>query len=189
MIEKFGLALLTMFGIGRIKYAPGTVASFFTCLIYYTFFYHYTYDPGYSPDGIYFLWNNYIYLIFIYLILFIYSIILIDKLSHHFKKRDPKEIVIDEFFGQSIPLFFYFLIAKFQWITKRGQVDYDSFLENPELWIFLSFILFRIFDIFKPYPINIIDKKVKNGLGVMLDDIIAGIYATIIVIILFILWF
>ena len=68
-------------------------------------------------------------------------------------------------------------------------MDYDSFLENPELWIFLSFILFRIFDIFKPYPINIIDKKVKNGLGVMLDDIIAGIYATIIVIILFILWF
>ena len=62
-------------------------------------------------------------------------------------------------------------------------------MENPELWIFLSFILFRIFDIFKPYPINVIDKKVKNGLGVMLDDIAAGIYATIIVIILFILWF
>ena len=185
MIEKFGLALLTMFGIGRIKYAPGTVASFFTCLIYYTFFYRYTYDP----DGISFLWDNYIYLIFIYLILFIYSIILIDKLSHLFKKKDPKEIVIDEFCGQSIPLFFYFLIAKFQWITKRGRVDYDSFLENPELWIFLSFILFRIFDIFKPYPINIIDKKVKNGLGIMLDDIVAGIYATIIVIILFILWF
>ena len=129
------------------------------------------------------------YVPFVLFFLFIYSIILIDKLSHYFKKKDPKEIVIDEFFGQSIPLFFYFLIAKFQWITKRGQVDYDSFLENPELWILLSFILFRIFDIFKPYPINIIDKKVKNGLGVMLDDIIAGIYATIIVIILFILWF
>ena len=68
-------------------------------------------------------------------------------------------------------------------------MDYNSFIENPELWIFLSFILFRIFDIFKPYPINVIDKKVKNGLGVMLDDIVAGIYATIIVIIIFILWF
>ena len=88
-----------------------------------------------------------------------------------------------------VPLFFYFLIAKFQWITKIGLVDYNSFIENPELWIFLSFILFRIFDIFKPYPINVIDNKVKNGLGVMLDDIAAGIYATIIVIILFILWF
>ena len=91
MIEKFGLTLLTMFGIGRIKYAPGTVASFFTCLIYYTFFYHYAYGPGYLPDGIYFLWNNYIYLIFIYLFLFIYSIILIDKLSHHFKKKIQKK--------------------------------------------------------------------------------------------------
>ena len=174
MIDKIGIAIITMFGIGRVKYAPGTIASFVTCLIFYFFIEPYTEFETFTV---------------LFVVLFFCSIIIIDKLSKYFKKKDPKEIVIDEFFGQSIPLFFYFLIAKFQWITKRGQVDYDSFLENPELWIFLSFILFRIFDIFKPYPINIIDKKVKNGLGVMLDDIIAGIYATIIVIILFILWF
>ena len=174
MIDKIGIAIITMVGIGRIKYAPGTITSFVTCLIFYFFIEPYTEFETFAV---------------LFVVLFFCSIIIIDKLSKYFKKKDPKEIVIDEFFGQSIPLFFYFLIAKFQWITKRGQVDYDSFLENPELWIFLSFILFRIFDIFKPYPINIIDKKVKNGLGVMLDDIIAGIYATIIVIILFILWF
>ena len=178
MIEKFGLTLLTMFGIGRIKYAPGTVASFFTCLIYYTFFYHYTYDPGYSPDGIYFLWNNYIYLIFIYLILFIYSIILIDKLTHHFKKKDPKEIVIDEFIGQSIPLIFLLY-----WNFKVRLI-YPF-----ELGIVASFILFRFFDIVKIFPINIIDKKIKNGLGVMLDDIIAGIYSSIIIYIILSIWF
>ena len=178
MIDKIGVSILTMFGVGYFKYAPGTAASFITCVIYYIFL-----IAGFS------LHNNKIYLVCFLIIVFFYSIIIIYKLSRLFKKKDPKEIVIDEFFGQSIPLFFYFLIARFQWITKRGQVDYDTFLENPELWIFLSFILFRIFDIFKPYPINIIDKKVKNGLGVMLDDIIAGIYATIIVIILFILWF
>ena len=177
MIDKFGLALLTMFGIGRIKYAAGTVASFFTCLIYYTFFYHYTYDPGYLPDGILFLWDNYIYLIFIYLILFIYSIILIDKLTHHFKKKDPKEIVIDEFFGQLIPIL---SITYWIWNVNPNNANFVSRVwDNYEILIFLSFILFRIFDILKPFPINIIDKKIKNGLGVMLDDVVAAIYASI----------
>ena len=48
-----------------------------------------------------------------------------------------------------------------------------------ELELLLAFILFRIFDILKPFPINIIDKKIKNGLGVMLDDVVAAIYASI----------
>ena len=57
----------------------------------------------------------------------------------------------------------------------------ESFLIHYilELELLLAFILFRIFDILKPLPINIIDKKIKNGLGVMLDDIVAAIYASI----------
>ena len=153
MIDKIGLALLTMFGIGHIKYAPGTVASFVTCLIYYPLI---------------LIKINFIYLFIIFLILLIYSIILIDKLSHHFKEKDPKEIVIDEFIGQSIPLIF--------------MSEYIISSKNP-LPIFLAFFLFRFFDILKPFPINIIDKKMKNGLGVMLDDIIAGIYTSIAILI------
>ena len=153
MIDKIGLALLTMFGIGHIKYASGTVASFVTCLIYYFLI----------PIKI-----NFIYLLIIFLILLIYSIILIDKLSHHFKEKDPKEIVIDEFIGQSIPLIF--------------MSEYIISSKNP-LPIFLAFFLFRFFDILKPFPINIIDKKMKNGLGVVLDDIIAGIYTSITILI------
>ena len=149
MIDKFGLALLTMFGIGHIKYAPGTVASFVTCLIYYPLI---------------LIKINFIYLLIIFLILLIYSIILIDKLSHHFEEKDPKEIVIDEFFGQSIPL-----ILMSEYITSSKNL----------LPIFLAFFLFRFFDILKPFPINIINKKMKNGLGVVLDDIIAGIYTSI----------
>ena len=149
MIDKIGLALLTMFGIGHIKYAPGTVASFVTCLIYYFLI----------PIKI-----NFIYLLIIFLILLIYSIVLIDKLSHHFKEKDPKEIVIDEFMGQSVPL-----ILMSEYIISSKNL----------LPIFLAFFLFRFFDILKPFPINIIDKKMKNGLGVMLDDIIAGIYTSI----------
>jgi phosphatidylglycerophosphatase A len=48
------------------------------------------------------------------------------------------------------------------------------------------FFLFRLFDIFKPYPINIIDKKIKNGFGVMLDDVLAGIYSVIVFFLIFI---
>jgi len=154
MIDKIGLSLLTMFGIGRIKYAPGTVASIVTCLIYYLLF----------SLGVNF---NYFFF-FIFIILLIYSIILIDKLSHYFKEKDPKEIVIDEFFGQSIPL-----VLMSGYIISSGEV-------YP---FFLAFILFRFFDIYKPFPINIVDKKMKNGLGVMLDDIIAGIYTSITILI------
>ena len=153
MIDKIGLALLTMFGIGHIKYAPGTVASFVTCLIYYPLI---------------LIKINFIYLLIIFLILLIYSIIIIDKLSHHFKEKDPKEIVIDEFIGQSIPLIF--------------MSEYIISSKNPLLF-FLAFFLFRFFDILKPFPINIIDKKMKNGLGVVLDDIIAGIYTSITILI------
>ena len=153
MIDKIGLALLTMFGIGHIKYASGTVASFVTCLIYYSLIS---------------IKINFIYLLIIFLILLIYSIILIDKLSHHFKEKDPKEIVIDEFFGQSIPLIL--------------MSEYIISSKNP-LPIFLAFFLFRFFDILKPFPINIIDKKMKNGLGGVLDDIIAGIYTSITILI------
>jgi phosphatidylglycerophosphatase A len=47
-------------------------------------------------------------------------------------------------------------------------------------WIVLGFALFRLFDIWKPWPINIIDKKVQGGVGIMMDDVIAGVYALVV---------
>ena len=160
MMNKFGLSLLTMFGIGHIKYAPGTMASFITCLIYYFLF---------SIDV------NFYYFFLIFVILLIYSIILIDKLSHYFKEKDPKEIVIDEFFGLSIP----FVIVMFIYTMPLTEA-WTRNLEFEVYYFFLFFILFRFFDIYKPFPINIIDKKMKNGFGVMLDDIMAGVYTFIV---------
>lgn len=49
------------------------------------------------------------------------------------------------------------------------------------MWILIGFVLFRIFDILKPWPISIADKKVQGGLGIMLDDVIAGVFALIII--------
>ena len=44
-------------------------------------------------------------------------------------------------------------------------------------WIIVGFVLFRLFDILKPFPIGLLDKKVQGGFGIMLDDVIAGLYA------------
>ena len=173
MIDKFGKAILTMFGIGYFKYAPGTAASFVTCIIFYLLY-----------ASSFYLGQGKIYIVCILLIILVYSIIIIDKLSYIFKKKDPEEIVIDEFIGQSIPLTPYF----FHRFFSIEEVYF--FFGWPFLgWIIISFILFRFFDIAKPFPINIVDKKMKNGLGVMLDDIIAGIYTTIVIYIIYALWF
>jgi phosphatidylglycerophosphatase A len=171
MIDKIGLSLLTMFGIGYFKYAPGTAASFITCLIYYILWL-----SDFS------LHSNKIYLVFFLIIILFYSIIIIDKLSHLFKKKDPREIVVDEFVGQSIPLM-SFIFSADTFVPIGEKTD------NLIIFILLSFVLFRLFDIVKPFPINIVDKKMKNGVGVMLDDIIAGIYSTIVIYIIYALWF
>lgn len=143
-----------MGAIGYSKYAPGTVASFITCMIY-IFFYSYE--------------INIFLLIFFVSLIFIYSVYAIDNLKiNSFDQVDAKEIVIDEFVGQSIPILtlFFFL----------DKYDIHNFL----LYTLFSFFFFRFFDIIKPYPINRIDKKMKNGFGVMLDDVLAGIYTSII---------
>lgn len=48
--------------------------------------------------------------------------------------------------------------------------------DHPAAW-FLGFVLFRIFDIFKPFPVSWFDQKIHGGIGIMMDDVIAGLYA------------
>jgi phosphatidylglycerophosphatase A len=166
MINKFLLSILTMFGIGYSKYASGTVASFVTCIIFYSL-----YSIGY-------LESRGIYLICIIIIIFFLSILLIDKFSDAFDEKDAKEIVIDEFVGQNIPLFFLLFIP----------LNTATYNKDFMILIVLSFIFFRFFDILKPYPINLIDKKMKNGLGVMLDDVIAGIFSALLIYMVTLIW-
>ena len=166
MINKFENLVLTMFGIGYFKYAQGTLASLVTCIIFYLFWTKFGLKSFQIPI--------YFFLIFI----FIYSSVLINKI---YKNEDSKEIVIDEFVGQSIPIMAWYYIGNL--LSKPIFNSVNSF----EIWVLLSFILFRFFDIFKPFPINLIDKKIKNGFGVMLDDLIAGIFSAVTLYIIF-LW-
>ena len=187
--DKFLKAMLTMFGIGYSKYAPGTLASFVTCVIYYLIYMYGWKLVGFS------LYYNHTYVVWFLIIITISSINLIndrtftDKFAKLFKKKDPKEIVIDEFIGQSIPIIAYSYLSFFA-VGSSFDAFFIFFEGRPFIgWLITSFILFRFFDILKPYPINIIDKKMKNGLGIMLDDIIAGIYSTIAAFIIWTLWF
>ena len=84
-------------------------------------------------------------------------------------QHDPQEIVIDEVVGQLLsctPISFYI------WVSNSESV-YSTFYN----WL-IAFILFRAFDIFKPWPVNWAD-KINSGLGVMLDDIVAGVYSAL----------
>ena len=157
MNKKISILIITMLGIGNSKYLPGTVASFVTCLIYILF---------------YIFQISIIVLILNVIIIFIFSGYIIDKFNNSFSKVDAKEIVIDEFIGQSIPI-----LTIYSFIEKNN-LNYFIFLT------LMSFILFRVFDIWKPYPINIIDKYMKNGFGVILDDIIAGIFSVLVFLII-----
>lgn len=79
------------------------------------------------------------------------------------KTHDAKEIVVDEVAGQ--------------WITLTPLL----FIPDPPLWSYsAAFILFRFFDITKIWPIYLIDQKVDGALGVMGDDVLAGIFAAIV---------
>ena len=145
-----------MFGIGNSKFAPGTVASFVTCLIY-IWFYN-------SQVNIFFLIFG-VFFIFFFLIYFI------DSFKNTFSEIDAKEIVVDEFIGQSIPI-----LTIYNFVEKNNLIHFIFFT-------FISFIFFRIFDIWKPFPIKQIDQKMKNGFGVILDDIVAGFYSVILIMI------
>jgi phosphatidylglycerophosphatase A len=93
-------------------------------------------------------------------LLFVLGIIASNTYQKQTGEKDSSIIVIDEVVGQLIAMIFV--------------------VDNLIL-VLCSFIIFRIFDIFKPWPASYADKKMDGGLGVMLDDVFAGIYAAIII--------
>ena len=102
--------------------------------------------------------------IILFICIFLMATICIKIYSKSVKKHDAKEIIIDEFLG------IYLIII----------CSYDFKIFNNEfVKILLILLFFRIFDILKPFPANWIDKNLKNSYGIILDDIVAGIYTII----------
>ena len=99
-------------------------------------------------------------------------------------KGDPREIVIDEFVGQILAIIISLMLANAILTaphTLSLQLNLNHSVEDPfdytMLVTLLSFCLFRVFDIFKPFPISWIDENIEGGAGIMYDDVLAGIFA------------
>ena len=148
---------VSMFGIGSISKIPGSIASL-TTVLFLLLLFHYLKVSAST------------FLIFL-VIIFIISIFSINEFIKDKDNKDPKEVVIDEFIGQSIPICLY----------EIGHPDTNSFVETLTVY-FIIFILFRVFDITKPYPVSYYDKNFKNGFGVVMDDICAGLYVVAILV-------
>ena len=175
MIDKFLLNFVTLFGVGKLKKAPGTIASLITTLVFYL------YSITLSPQEFINLKDDFILLLFVLIIASYYAI---EKAKSHFKSQDPKEIVIDEVCGQLIPLItIVVIIGGLDTYTQQGLADYLLKVNsiNMELYILISFISFRFFDIVKPFPVGYFDKKYKNSFGILFDDIVAGICAAVLI--------
>tara|TARA_S200000501_G_scaffold219274_1_gene205803 strand:+ start:1585 stop:2094 length:510 start_codon:yes stop_codon:yes gene_type:complete len=105
----------------------------------------------------------------ILIVIFFYSFYAIKSCLKNFKDEDPQEIVIDELLGQSIPIILYEFFH-----PNRS----NTMVETLQIY-FWFFLLFRLFDGLKPFPIDYIDRKYKNTFGIIFDDILAGFYVVI----------
>ena len=162
MISKINFLFVTLFGIGKIKKIPGSFASLATTILLFFLFHILNISPN-------------IVLISV-IIIFSISLYAVNVFTKNLENKDPKEIVIDEFIGQSIPIYLYEIAHG----TEKNPQDAILF------YIYI-FILFRFFDIKKPFPINFFDKKFKNSFGVVIDDVIAGLYVVLTLIIFMII--
>ena len=151
MLNKINFLFVTLFGIGKIKKIPGSFASLATTIFLFFLFHILNISLN-------------IVLIFVIIIFFI-SLYAVNIFIKDLDNKDPKEVVIDEFIGQSIPICLYE-------IAHEGTKETDQVLT----YYFIMFILFRIFDITKPFPVSYYDKNFKNSFGVIMDDVCAGLY-------------
>ena len=154
MIKTLNILFVTMFGLGKIPKIPGTFGSLATIIILYIFFH----TLNLSSNSI----------LICLIIIFIFSFSAVANYIKDSENKDPKEVVIDEFIGQSIPIYLY-------------EISHGTEKSADEAMIFyaICFVLFRFFDIVKPFPVSFFDKNFKNSFGVIMDDVCAGFYVVL----------
>ena len=154
MIKTINTLFVTMLGLGKIPKIPGTFGSLATAIILYFFFHILNISSDFILIGL--------------IIIFIYSFLAVAAHIKDNENKDPKEVIIDEFIGQSIPIYLY-------------EISHGTEKSHNEAIIFycICFVLFRFFDIVKPFPVNYFDKNFKNSFGVIMDDVCAGFYVVL----------
>jgi len=157
MINLFNSLFVTMFGLGKIRFIPGTFGSLATIIILFYLFHILKVSSSIILMGL--------------IMIFAYSFYAVTSHIKNNDNKDPEEIIIDELLGQSIPIYLY-------------EISHGTTKENGEALIYylIFFILFRYFDIMKPFPVSFFDKNFKNSFGVIMDDICAGFYVVLAII-------
>ena len=154
MTKTINTLFVTMLGLGKIPKIPGTFGSLATTIVLYFFFQILNISSDFILIGL--------------IIIFIYSFLAVAAHIKDKENKDPKEVVIDEFIGQSIPIYLY-------------EISHGTEKSPNEAIIFygICFVLFRFFDIVKPFPVNYFDKNFKDSFGVIMDDVCAGFYVVL----------
>ena len=151
MLKKINFLFVTLFGIGKISKIPGSIASLITTVFLFFLFHVVNISANIILASI--------------VVIFFISLWSVSIFIKSLDNKDPNEVVIDEFIGQSIPICLY-------------EIAHEGIKETSQVltFYFIMFILFRIFDIVKPYPVSYYDKKFKNSFGVVMDDVCAALY-------------
>ena len=139
----------TLGGIGMLPKAPGTFGSI-AAWVMFVYFSHFI---------------SMINMLILTILFFILSIWICNKASKDLENKDHKSIVIDELVGMWIALLPVLVIANSQY--------------ERTIYALAALIFFRLFDILKPFPVSYFDKNYKNGFGVVIDDVIAGLITVI----------
>ena len=157
MKKKINLLIATFFGYGHLTKIPGTLTSLVTTFFLYIFFEILNY-------------RELNFILIMYSIIFFYSFYAVMDSETTFDNKDPRQIVIDEVLGQAMPII---LIV---YLSQSGPLNIDV-----EIYYILAFVLFRFFDILKPFPVSYFDNKHKNYFGIIMDDIMAGLYSMLVI--------
>ncbi len=154
-VDALAVVVATGLGLGLSPIAPGTFGSLLGVGLAYLLISNLKFE-------ILLLQNA---LLLISLILTLIGIWAGTRAERIFERKDASQIVIDEVAGQLVAF--------------ACVAPYSARLEGRWSWAFITaFALFRLFDIFKPYPINKL-QDLTGGFGVMMDDVLAGIYAAL----------
>ena len=174
--------LSTFFGLGKIsKKMPGTIGSVVAFpLTLYCFKLSKFFHKFFHFNNV--IINALAFPLLLILLLFIIGTISSAEYSRYCKNSDPKEVIIDEIVGQMLCITLTIPISLLFYQAHFTNYPFDLWLIAV---IFVNFILFRLFDILKPWPISWVDKKCKGGFGIMLDDVLAAIFASIIYFLIF----
>ena len=140
-MKKINVLLSTFFGYGYLTKIPGTVTSAVTAVFIYI---------AYEILG----YTDLKFSIIFFILLLFYSFYAVKDSESEFKNKDPRQIVIDEVLGQSMPLILLL------YLNQTNQISISI-----EIYYILSFVFFRFFDILKPFPVSILIKTIRTILG------------------------